>query len=694
VSDDFQGRNDCNDRENTVKRSRRMFLKLLAAAAGADAVPHAAAASDLGTRASVRNVIDAAQYGVSADASAEQNTRALLKIRARMRSEGTAFDLMLPDGRLNILTGRWLQGVADVHVKGGRNTRLCNVGTSNATTECVPLIINQDYFLDNAGSIPGFGDFVNGDRIESVPAGTLQIRLSSPDAGTKYRPGMAVLVYGFNQDSQGYPPSIRYFERNMITKVGAGILELAVPLRNAYDTRWADIVQDADDRGLTAKATGAARVLSLSRPGFRIAKRVVLDDLEFISSREHRDDRVTSLDGSLYAFSADEIICNRVRVNGYFYPSASGTIIVNDSYIRFVENDKLVDRIEYNRCRIGFFSNGPAVNRIVVNDSTIEEPIPIISCRNVEFNDVTFLGARSRASAFVTLSFSTPMESVVFNRPRLYASQSGVLPLTTGGGVLRFKVTGMRAGVLYTDFSGINDPVPRALTIGSILRDERGEPQFDVTGIWLEDSHTAIGVKARHPAESVEINQILLANMCKRLTITDPVVVGMRPRADALFYSPRSSSNAFVDVAVQLNVDDARINDAHHDDTMIAAGFDFNGSTGLRPDDITIHRRARQLIVEIGDSHESVQVGSDVILVLTGFDYVGTAVWHSAIDISTPGTRKINARQTRGMPGDRLSPLPDVRIARLRAVCNVRGSAFATHVDIKVLMTDEVNRDQ
>ncbi|RQZ09494.1 hypothetical protein DIE15_31345 [Burkholderia sp. Bp9031] len=611
-----------------------------------------------------------------------------------MRWTDAAFDLVLPDGRLNILTGRWLQGVADVHVRGGRGTQLCNIGKSQSTTERVPLIINQDYFLDNAGSIPGFGEFVNGDRIESVAAGTLRVRLASTGAALKYRTGMPILVYGFNQDSQGYPPSIRYFERNTIVKVGADTLELAAPLRNTYDARWADIAQNGSERDRMASATGAPRILSLDRAGFHIAKRVVLDDLEFLSSRDNHDDDVNSLDGSLYAFSADLIVCNRIRVNGYFYPSASGTIVVNDSYIRFVENDKLVDRIEYNRCQIGFFSNGPAVNRIVVNNSTIEEPIPIISCRNVEFNDVTFDGARRPASAFVTLSFSTPMESVVFNRPRLVSSRGTTLPLTTGGGVVRIKVTGTETGVLYTDFSGINDPVPRALTIGSVLRNESGQPQFDVVGIWFENGRTAIGVTARDAAVVARVNQVFIANICHRLTIIDPVIVGAQSDIDARFSSPRSTSDASFDIAVQLNADDARIRDAHHDDEMIAVGFDFGDDERRRPFDLTIHRRARELTIEIGDLHTTAAVDSDAKLALTGLNYTGHPVWRGIVNVAASGIRTISERHVLGMMGDQLSTLPNVRFVRLRVVCISGRTASAKHVDIKVLLTDEVNRDE
>lgn len=678
---------------NTGKHSRREFLTLLAAVVGAQAAPRSVFGSSLAPEASSREVIEAAAYGVSADASPEENTKALLKIRARMQPSDSAFDLLLPDGRLDILTGRWLQGVANVHVRGGKGTQLRNVGGGESTTECVPLVINQDYFLNNAGSIPGFGEFTNGDRIQSVAVGESRVRLLSSSAASRYRSGMPILIYGYNQDSQGYPPSIRYFERNVVTRIRGDVVELVEPLRYAYDARWADILQNADQAGnmrRESSVTGAARILSLDRPGFRVAKNIVLDDLEFLASRDLHGDDVNSLDGSLYAFSADTIICNRVRVNGYFYPSASGKIIVNDSYIRFVENDKLVDRIEYNRCRIGFFSNGPAVNRIVVNDSTIEEPIPSISCRAAEFNNVTFLGERRRASALVTLSFSTPMESIVFNRPKLVSSQSGVLPLTTGGGIVRVRVAAARDGVLYTNFTGMNDPIPRGLSVGAVLRNEVGEPQFDVTGIWLENGLTAIGVRSRYPGAAARVNQVLVANICKHLSVIDPVIIGGRPDIETRFESPKSSASSSFDVSVQLNADDARILDAHHSDGTITGGFDLDTRGQQRPFDVTIHRRARQLVVSVSDNGATPETNGDATLVLTGMDYAGRAVWRSAIDLATSGTRTIGGDPVSASPRDKLTPLPSVRIVRLRATCS---STVSKHVDLKILLTDEVSRN-
>ncbi|MFL9911349.1 hypothetical protein [Paraburkholderia sp. RL17-337-BIB-A] len=658
---------------------------MLATVLGAEAVSQKSLALGLASASMSHEIIEAAAYGVSAQASAEENSAALLKIRARMRSSDSAFDLILPDGRLDILTGRWLQGVRDVRVRGGKDTQLRNVGVSEKTTECVPLVINQDYFLNNAGSIPGFGEFTSGDRIRSVTAKSSVIRLLNSDSGRSYRPGLPILIYGYNQDSQGYPPSIRYFERNVVANADAGVIELITPLRYDYDARWVDIAQNADYVGENNE-TGAARVLSLDRPGFRVARNIELDDLAFVSSREHHDENdVTSLDGSLYAFSADRIVCNRVRVNGYFYPSASGTIIVNDSYIRFVENDKLVDYIEYNRSEIGFFSNGPAVNRIVVNDSTIEEPIPIISCRAAEFNDVTFLGKRRPASAFVTLSFSTPMDSIVFNRPRLVSSAGGVLPLTTGGGVVRVKVTAAKANVLYANFSGINDPIPRGLSVGSVLRSESGEPLFDVTGLWLENGETAIRVKARNERATGQVDQILLANICKRLSITDPIVLGVGASTDRKFSSPRSSSNASIDVSVQLKADNTKIFDAHHNDSMIAGRFDFGESSEQHTFDVTIHRRARELIISVGHQEGVAELDSDGTLLLSGLDYTGHTVWRGSIDTTAPGIRTIGENQVVAMARDKVQPFPSVRIVRLRAICTGHYSAVAKNVDFKIL---------
>jgi hypothetical protein len=677
--------NESSAEMNSANQSRREFLRMFATVLGAEAMSQKSFASGLAPTSGSREIIEAAAYGVSAQGSPEQNSTALLKIRARMQSSDSTFDLILPDGRLDILTGRWLQGVRDVRVRGGKGTQLRNIGVSDKTTECVPLIVNQDYFLNNAGSVPGFGEFTNGDRIRSVAAQSSVIRLLNTDSATNYRPGMPILIYGYNQDSQGYPPSIRYFQRNSVANVGVGFIELAMPLQYDYDARWADIAQNSDDIAENNE-TGAARVLSLDRPGFRVARNIELEDLEFLSSRERHDENdVTSLDGSLYAFSADRIVCNRVRVNGYFYPSASGTIIVNDSYIRFVENDKLVDHIEYNRCEIGFFSNGPAANRIVVNNSTIEQPIPIVSCRAVEFNDVTFMGKRRTASAFVTLSFSTPMDSVIFNRPRLVASAAGVLPLTTGGGVVRVKVTAAKGDVLYTRFFGINDPVPRGLSVGSILRNDSGEPLFDVTGVWFENGETAIGVKARSEGATGHVGQILLANICKKLSITDPIIVGARAGKDERFSTPRSSFNSPFDVAVQLKADDTKILDAYHNDSMIVGRFDFGESTEQQTFDVTIHRRARQLIVSVGDQKEVTALDGDRALLLSGLDYTGRTVWRSSFDITAPGMRTIGEDQVVSMSRDKLQPLPSVRIERLRAMCTGHHSAVANDVDFKIL---------
>ncbi|MFE0332428.1 hypothetical protein ACFW08_37700, partial [Streptomyces sp. NPDC058960] len=77
-------------------------------------------------------------------------------------------------------------------------------------------------------------------------------------------------------------------------------------------------------------------------------------------------------------------------------------------------------------------------------------------------------------------------------------------------------------------------------------------------------------------------------------------------------------------------------------------------------------------------------------LVLTGLDYTGRPAWRGVIDMSTPGRRTIGEQEVSGMPRDQLAALPNVRIMRLRVVCNADHSAPATHVKVKIRLTDEV----
>ena len=79
---------------------------------------------------------------------------------------------------------------------------------------------------------------------------------------------------------------------------------------------------------------------------------------------------------------------------------------------------------------------------------------------------------------------------------------------------------------------------------------------------------------------------------------------------------------------------------------------------------------------------------------LTGLDYTGCAVWRGVVDMSVPGIRTIGEHHVLGMSRDQLPALPHVRIVRLRVVCNAGRSALSTHVKIKILLTDEVKRDE
>src|ERR1700722_20718070 len=74
---------------------------------------------------------------------------------------------------------------------------------------------------------------------------------------------MPVLVYGYDQQGQGYPPNLRYFDYMTVasSNAGTGVVTLTSGLTNSYDSRWWDIPNYAG----TKVAFGAPRILSLQR---------------------------------------------------------------------------------------------------------------------------------------------------------------------------------------------------------------------------------------------------------------------------------------------------------------------------------------------------------------------------------------------------------------------------------------------
>jgi hypothetical protein len=163
----------------------------------------------------LQETIDAADFGITAGGSAASNTAGMLAMRNFMvTNRQKHYNIMMPQGLVQFTDAKWLHNVRSFTIWGGP-TQLQNVGTSSSTTENIPIWFNE-IFLDNAGTPPGSGTEVNGYTINTNPKFSNSVTLVSSANVSNFAVNTWVLVYGYNQASSGYPPSMRTFEYERI----------------------------------------------------------------------------------------------------------------------------------------------------------------------------------------------------------------------------------------------------------------------------------------------------------------------------------------------------------------------------------------------------------------------------------------------------------------------------------------------
>jgi hypothetical protein len=356
--------------------------------------------------------IHASWFGVSTTATAAVNTTGLLALQAFMASDnGRHYEIMLPYGTIQYTSSQWLQGIRSYTVYGGP-TRLQNVGTSSSSTQNIPLWLGE-VFLNNAGTPAGYGTEVNGYPITTTAKFATSATFITPGSSANFNAGDWCLVYGYNQASSGYPPSMRYFEYKKILSSTGGVITFYEPLINMYRQDWPDLATDNN------ALFGAARILPLTRPGgFQVAEYAELNDLEFLPSPTFvTGSPVSSLAGSLYSGACIKFVGRRLKINGYYYPTQGNDNYLEDCWVNYTEVDKVINRVTFQNCEIGTIDNGPAANFIFVKGGVIQNPIANLNCRHFISEDTTFQQNTTTLSQIVSLAASCAQRSVKLVRP-------------------------------------------------------------------------------------------------------------------------------------------------------------------------------------------------------------------------------------------------------------------------------------
>jgi hypothetical protein len=355
--------------------------------------------------------IHASWFGVSTTSTAAVNTTGLLNMQAFMALDnGRHYEIMLPYGTIQYTSSQWLQGIRSYTVYGGP-TKLQNTGTSSSTTQNIPLWLG-DVFLSYEGTPPGSGTENNGYLITTTAKFSTTATFITAANSANFNAGDWCLIYGYNQASSGYPPSMRYFEYKKILSSTGGVITFYEPTIYKYRQDWADIVTDSN------QAFGAARILPLTRPGFQISEYAELNDLEFLPSPTFvTGSPVSSQAGSLYSGACIKFVGRRLKINGYYYPTQGNDNYLEDCWVNYTEVDKVINRVTFKNCEIGTLDNGPAANFIFVQGGVIQNPIANLNCRNFISEDTTFQQNTTTLSQIVSLAASCAQRSVKLIRP-------------------------------------------------------------------------------------------------------------------------------------------------------------------------------------------------------------------------------------------------------------------------------------
>jgi hypothetical protein len=239
---------------------------------------------------------------------------------------------------------------------------------------------NRPLIRADAAYAPGydrqpFGGWApNGaDLIATVAAGASRIQLKTPSAAAKYPAGSQILIYGYdNQNGHGYPVNARYYEYDRIVTASnprTGILKLQGRLRYAYNDKW---------HRLPAQIFNLSQVRKYS-PGWyepyastNVKVGALTTTLPFCTNLEFYD----------FDFSDCNIIytCGRqkyvnckfptVNITNYSEVTFSGCDFTHqldydrnpvfagqhlDGIERLIEIDKLVGKINFIDCDLGYF---------------------------------------------------------------------------------------------------------------------------------------------------------------------------------------------------------------------------------------------------------------------------------------------------------------------------------------------------
>ena len=331
-----------------------------------------------GGSSDVVNIDVAARYGVVADGVTD-NVTALMQMRADLVANNKyQYNLYFPSGTVLYSNNRWTFGIKHFTIIGGPDMTTFRNIYSGADEKFQRPFFNGDMWQENTMTYTGGITYTNAHRFNTAAAGATSIFLTTIADATVYSANKRILIYGFDQVGEGFPPGTRYNEWNEILSVNnaTGEIVLKYPLKYRYDATWWDLPS------AYGGGSGKPRILLLERanyvhPYYAGFKNVVFGKPQGGGA---------SASGTCSPTAENAYLENCI-VEGYFWPSCVKTMecknvrIVGDPAYFSAEIDKIGG---YCKIQDSYFSMP------VTNGGGFEQ----IEFENCYFNETVWLSPK------------------------------------------------------------------------------------------------------------------------------------------------------------------------------------------------------------------------------------------------------------------------------------------------------------
>jgi hypothetical protein len=329
----------------------------------------------------VENIDVAAKYGVVADGVTD-NAAALMQMRSDCAGLGKPhYNFFFPAGKIAYSNNRWLYNVVSFDLYGGAEGTLFQAIYNGFDDKLQKPVWNGDIWQTGVLTYTGAYTFTTSYQFNTVTAGSNTITCTTISDSLNFTVGNRILLWGFDQTGNGYPPGTRYNEWHIITAINTstGVITLQESLANNFNSNWWDVPNIVGTGG----SSGKPRITLLDRSatdGYIYPRYCGFHNMTFGLP-------VGGVSGAIAAMLVvcDTLVLSQVTVQGFFFPSENRMTYCNQ--LRHVANPALGYTAEIDKIGGSLFItdsyfapvmiNGTGFNYVEIINSQLDQSTEI-----------------------------------------------------------------------------------------------------------------------------------------------------------------------------------------------------------------------------------------------------------------------------------------------------------------------------